>query len=138
MYFKACPSSSFTAFAPEDLKSLRNRLLEEKAQMLAMYQQDVHAAREIQEEVGEDFEELAAMDVDRELLYSMSESELEKLGEIEEALERMANGTYGRCLSSGELIPLERLREVPWTRYSLEAQTLVEEGLLDENRLAVS
>ena len=124
--------------APQELESLRKSLLAEKQQMIEMYHNDVQAARDIKEEGFEDFEELASMDFDREMLYSMSESELDKLLQIDEALERMNKGTYGRCMYSGEPIPLERLREVPWTRYAAVIQTLVEKGLIDENRYAVN
>jgi len=126
------------ALAPQELESLRKSLLAEKQRMIEMYHHDVHAARDIREEGVEDYEELASMDFDRDLLYSMSEAELEKLLQIDEALERMAKGTFGQCLYSGELIPLDRLREVPWTRYAADVQTLVEQGVIDESRFAVN
>jgi RNA polymerase-binding transcription factor DksA len=102
--------------------------------MFAQYTEDVHAAREIREEGMEDLEELASMDVDRELLYALSDVELDKLHQIDEALERMEEGSYGLCLYSGEPIPLTRLREVPWARYSAEVQALVEAGVIDAGR----
>jgi DnaK suppressor protein len=126
------------ALGQQELESLRKSLLAEKHRMIEMYHNDVHAAREIREEGVEDYEELASMDFDRDLLYSMSESELDKLLQIDEALERMTKGTFGRCMYSGEPIPLERLREVPWTRYAADVQTLVEQGLIDENLFAVN
>ena len=126
------------ALAPQELESLRKSLLAEKQQMIEMYRHDVHAAREIREEGVEDYEELASMDFDRDLLYSMSEAELEKLMQIDEALERMAKGTYGRCLYSGDLIPLDRLCLVPWTRYAADVQALVEQGVIDESLYAVN
>lgn len=125
------------AFRPEELESLRRSLLVKRQRMLAQYLEDVHAAREIREEGMEDLEELASMDVDRELLYAMSDAELDKLRQIDEALNRMAEGSYGLCLHSGEPIPLARLREVPWARYSVEVQGLVEDGMIDEGRLGM-
>jgi DnaK suppressor protein len=119
---------------PDDLAALRRRLSEEKERLLALYHGDVHAAREIREEGVEDLEELATMDVDREMLYSMSELELERLREIEEALQRMADGTYGICLYSGEPIPVDRLHEIPWARFRADVQRLVEEGVIDGER----
>ena len=124
------------ALRPEELASLRGSLLAERQRMLAQYQEDVHAAWEIREEGVEDLEELATMDVDRELLYAMSDAELDKLHQIDEALNRMEEGRYGLCLYSGEPIPLDRLREVPWARYSVEVQGLVEDGLIDVGRPA--
>jgi DnaK suppressor protein len=36
------------------------------------------------------------------------------VGEIDQALERLDEGTYGRCVLCGHAIPEERLRAVPW------------------------
>jgi DnaK suppressor protein len=36
------------------------------------------------------------------------------VAEIDQALERIDTGTYGRCVACGELVPAERLRAVPW------------------------
>lgn len=43
------------------------------------------------------------------------------IDQLERALVRIENGTYGRCKSTGTLIPRERLRVVPHTESSLEA-----------------
>jgi DnaK suppressor protein len=115
---------------PVDLEKLRRRLLIEKENILALYREDVHAAREIQEDGSEEFEELATMDVDRELLLALSEEERERIFLIEEALTRMEAGEYGLCLHSGRPIPFDRLEQVPWARYCAQHQTLSEEGLL--------
>ena len=44
------------------------------------------------------------------------------LGEVVEALERMADGTYGLCLETEEPIHIKRLQAQPWVKFSLEAQ----------------
>jgi len=41
--------------------------------------------------------------------------------EIDDALKRVANGTYGLCELTGRPIKAERLQELPWARYSIEA-----------------
>jgi DnaK suppressor protein len=46
----------------------------------------------------------------------------EKLKFIDEALVRLDAGKYGRCLACGELIPLERLRAVPFAAYCVDCQ----------------
>jgi RNA polymerase-binding transcription factor DksA len=42
--------------------------------------------------------------------------------EIDEALKRIELGTYGLCLRTGQRISAERLAEIPWAKYSIEAQ----------------
>lgn len=41
--------------------------------------------------------------------------------EIDDALARIENGTYGVCEVTGKPIKVERLEELPWARYSIEA-----------------
>lgn len=42
--------------------------------------------------------------------------------QLENALIRIKNGTYGVCIDTGKLIPKERLRIVPHTQHSIEAK----------------
>ncbi|MBO9701593.1 MAG: TraR/DksA C4-type zinc finger protein [Sporocytophaga sp.] len=42
--------------------------------------------------------------------------------QLENAMARIKNGTYGICVDSGKLIPKERLRAVPHTQHSIEAK----------------
>lgn len=113
---------------PEELAALREKLIEERDRLTAEYRQDVEEARAIQQEGLEDFEELASMDTDRERLLIHSEQDRERLLLIEEALQRVADGTYGRCVLCGEPIPLDRLWLVPWARYGVGVQEKIERG----------
>lgn len=58
---------------------------------------------------------------DRDLLWAELGAENDKLFEIDCALQRMRDGTYGVCAVTGHAIPPERLRAVPWTRYCRDA-----------------
>jgi len=51
---------------------------------------------------------------------TLVDSERRLLEEIDEALERIENGTYGICLGSGRPISKKRLQAIPWTKYSIE------------------
>ncbi len=58
----------------------------------------------------------------------LSASQNEYLREIEEALQRVEDGTYGVCEMTGQDINLERLRAIPTARLSVEAQEKLESG----------
>ena len=75
---------------------------------------------------------------DRSRLMKLEETEREELRLIEEALDRMDRDEYGRDLESGEPISIERLRAVPWARYTMERQERAERGAIDEGRLATT
>ncbi|MBC2594159.1 TraR/DksA C4-type zinc finger protein [Ruficoccus amylovorans] len=63
---------------------------------------------------------------DRDFALSLVSSEQEALYEIEEAIQRIFNDTYGTCEITGEPIAKDRLLAVPFTRYSLEGQRELE------------
>lgn len=49
------------------------------------------------------------------------------LFEVNAAIRRILEGTYGICEDSGQPIPPDRLRAVPWTRYTREVEERLEE-----------
>lgn len=63
---------------------------------------------------------------DRDFALSLVSSEQEALSEIEAAIQRIKNGSYGICEISQKPIAKERLLAVPFTRYSADAQKEIE------------
>ena len=65
---------------------------------------------------------------DRDFALSLVSSEQEALNEIEEAIHRIKDGTYGICEVTGKPIPKARLTAVPFTRFSVEGQAEYEKN----------
>ena len=65
---------------------------------------------------------------DRDFALSMVSNEQDALIEIEAAIERIFEGTYGVCEMTGKKIRDERLMAVPFTRYSVETQKQLEKN----------
>jgi DnaK suppressor protein len=63
---------------------------------------------------------------DRDFALSLLSQEQDSLYEIDEALKRIENGTYGTCEMSGKSIPHARLEALPFTRYTVECQAELE------------
>ncbi len=63
---------------------------------------------------------------DREFALSMLSKEKDGLYEIEQALERIKNGTYGICEMSFQIIPIPRLEAIPFARLTVQCQAQVE------------
>lgn len=57
-------------------------------------------------------------------------SERKLLQEIDDALERIENNTYGICEGGAEPISKARLKAIPWARYCVKCASLSEKGLL--------
>lgn len=65
-------------------------------------------------------------DVSEKEQLSQSAGRLQKFAQqLEAALIRIKNGTYGICKDTGKLIPKERLRAVPHTQQTIEAKLKV-------------
>ena len=60
----------------------------------------------------------------------LAETGAKELQEIDAALAKLKDGSYGICEATGELIGLPRLKYIPWTRLSIEAQEKIERNQL--------
>ncbi|RZO86511.1 MAG: TraR/DksA family transcriptional regulator [Kiritimatiellaceae bacterium] len=65
---------------------------------------------------------------DREFALNQLSSEQDVLFEIDEAIRRIENGTYGICEMTSEPINIERLEALPYVRHSIKAQSELEKG----------
>lgn len=71
-------------------------------------------------------------DFDRTISLSVTTKEYEVLRQIERALEKIDEETYGVCDVTGEEIPLPRLEAVPYATMTVKAQEKFEKGLILE------
>ena len=79
-----------------------------------------NAMRASVEKGGSDAVDLATDRLEHDVLFAALAAEENELVEVDAALERLQKGTYGVCVVSGKPIAAERLRVLPWTRYSQE------------------
>ena len=72
---------------------------------------------------------------DRDFALTLLSKEGNALGEIEEALQRLEMGVYGKCEVSGARIPQPRLEAMPFARLTVECQAAKEkeDSLNDHN-----
>ena len=61
--------------------------------------------------------------VERDFDLARAAQARQTIDEIDAALERISKGTYGICEYSGEPIPKERLKAIPWARERVEYKT---------------
>lgn len=115
----------------ERLDALRARLQEQRQEIVNMYNQDVRAGQESTDEPTEDIVDRANNSYNRELMFSISDTERLMLLQVEDALNRIEAGTYGRCTNCGNAINPLRLDAVPWARFCIDCQELAEKGLLE-------
>jgi DnaK suppressor protein len=104
------------------LAKMREQLLEMKAKLLAEIDSTLRAEREGNKDEGMDTYDLASEERDREINFILSDRERVKLKQIDDALERMDEGTYGVCESCGLEIAEERLEAMPFSRLCRDCQ----------------
>lgn len=122
-----------TAVKARDFGGIRERLEQQRGDIMSLYQNDVRAGQESTDEGTEDIVDRANNSYNRELMFSLSDNERQRLLDIDKALERIDEGSYGRCSNCGTEIADKRLDAVPWTRYCIDCQELAEQGMLQED-----
>ena len=66
---------------------------------------------------------------DQDLALGMAETERKLLNEINSALKRVEEKTYGMCEMTGRPYPKTRLKAKAWARFTIDAARKVESGL---------
>jgi DnaK suppressor protein len=115
------------------VRVFRDKLLDRRESLLGQVQQAELYSRERDSEATQDPADMAANAYTKELLVSMSDNDRQLLNLIDEALERMEDSGYGKCVRCGQALPEKRLDAVPWARHCVRCQELHERGLLTED-----
>ena len=126
-----CGSVSHGSLAKSPHELTKTPRLRKQLQRLLKLREDL--AREVYQLRAEACEEIpnyglhmadAATDsFDRDLVLGLASFEQEGLYEIDAALKRMEDGTYGICELTGKPIAWERLKAIPWTRFCSRPKT---------------
>src|SRR5580765_7732436 len=106
----------------EFLKKAEETLLDTKKQLLREIQERVKTETEGSKDEGRDTYDLASDERDREINFILTDREREKTVAIDDALQRIADKTYGICESCEGEIQLGRLKILPFTRLCVRCQ----------------
>lgn len=71
---------------------------------------------------GMDVADIGAKNFERDMAFNLLSNEQNIISEVNAAIERIRNGTYGICEVTGKAIPESRLLAVPFTRCTIEGQ----------------
>jgi DnaK suppressor protein len=115
----------------EQLERQRQKLLEKQRELRAALNLNSQQGETAEEEVKDPLD-AAVTYTNRELVARQVDQYRQLLQDVEDALERIEDGSYGVCLGSGEPIPVKRLEAIPWARYTAAYQEKIEQGLVSE------
>jgi len=80
-------------------------------------------AREVLQQDGDDAPQ---RDADREIELARADREIEELGAVSDALARVYDPDFGRCVDCAQAIPFDRLKLEPWARRCVACESLRE------------
>ncbi|CBW26676.1 dksA/traR C4-type zinc finger family protein [Halobacteriovorax marinus SJ] len=111
------------------LETQKNTLLQMKMNILNHMK--THAIDEIapdRDQIVEDVDQSQIL-MAQSLSMGLRDRELSRLRQIEEALAKFEDGSYGLCEETGEPIGKKRLEKIPWVKLSIDAQEEIERTL---------
>ena len=78
--------------------------------------------------------DLAVRNYSKNVMLAVSENESRQLALVDEALRRVEDDEYGICQNCEQEINPNGLPHIPWARYCLSCQELVEQGMLEDEQ----
>lgn len=118
------PRRAKSRLKPEDLEIFRTLLIDKRRHVLsALDSMETEALRSDESDSSSMPIHMADVGSDayeQDLKLGISASERERITEIDAALQRIADGTYGVCELSGKAIKKARLRAKPWARWTID------------------
>ena len=115
---------------PGEIKKFRGLLLEKRNELLGnVSYMEKDALREDRSDLSNMPIHMADAGTDsyeQEFTLELMDSERKLITEIDQALERIDDGTYGICQGNGEPIPKPRLEAIPWARYCVACANIQE------------
>ncbi len=112
----------------EEILRLRQVLLVRRDALRKALAGDLSSLQELREQSSGDLVDFALDSAQDEINSQLAEVESRELANIENAIERMRNGTYGLCEVTGKPIPLARLQALPYATTTIEAQREMEKN----------
>jgi len=117
---------------PEKLAHFKQILLSQLQGHSDHVRADQAAALELSDDGVKDTVDMSLMDVNKELALRLGERESQMIADIDQALLRIQEGSYGVCARCGKLIDERRLEAVPTARYDAACQALIESANGDD------
>ena len=117
---------------PEKLAHFKQILLSQLQGHTDHVRADQAAALELSDDGVKDTVDMSVMDVSKELAFRLGDRESQMIADIDQALLRIQEGSYGVCGRCGKLIEERRLEALPTARYDAACQALIESANGDD------
>src|SRR5436190_1251579 len=109
-----------------DLQQYKRRLLDLERNLAGRTDRDVEGGRGELMDTPHDAGDSSVSDVAIDSAFTSADLNSIVLQQVRDALRRIEDGTFGRCIVDGGPIEAKRLEAVPWAPYCLKHQSLLE------------
>lgn len=117
----------------EKLSHFRSLLIAQLRQETEQVRTDQAAALEFHDDGVKDSVDLSVQDLNKEIALRLGERSSKVVADIDQALLRIKEGSYGICARCGKPIDERRLEAVPTARYDAQCQSIIESANGDDD-----
>jgi DnaK suppressor protein len=110
----------------ERLASFKKRLLEKHAQLADGVGRSAYYGKDQEDDAIKDLGDQANTAYTREFFFELGNGDRRLLRDVVAALQKIDDGSFGNCERCGEAITDKRLEALPFARYCIDCQRLVE------------
>ena len=109
-----------------NIEQYKRRLQAEEERLLKSIDRADTSARALSGEAVRDRGDASVSDEEKEEQFQEADTGLATLNQVRDALKRIEEGTFGKCLADGGPIEAKRLEAMPWTPYCMKHQQLLD------------
>ena len=110
----------------DQYKEVKESLIKMRNDLLREVSESYETCRELGQDGVPDIGDMSSIAYNRDVLFNLSETQQQRIRDIDAALERIAQGEYGVCMECGEEISPRRMEVRPFSRYCIECKTDIE------------
>lgn len=110
----------------ERFAQAKQLLLKQRQELLQEVSNSYATCREIGQDGVADIGDMSSLAYSRDILFNLSETQRQRIYDIDVALEQIEKGEYGICMGCGEEISPRRMEVRPFSRYCIDCKTDIE------------
>ena len=124
-----------------DVEKMKKRLLQRRSEIVVAGEGDLSEVRpklvnsDEADDDTKDMEDYAVDITEQQTEIAIAVNDQALVAQIDAALKRIENGTYGRCVVCGQPIPEKRLEAIPWAARCVKDEQALEQRNLSREEL---
>jgi DnaK suppressor protein len=119
------------AHAEKNLENFEKRLRQRQNELERALANTVEQGLASTVDDAQDVADMAVAGYQKEMLFSQGTQRNTQLRLVRQALNRIAEGTFGDCVLCYRPIGLKRVEALPWTPYCIDCQEKIEKGEIE-------